>query len=54
MKRNSLRNKPTPTAPAFKVRDLIDDQLYDWSIGRNYLRLAPGQRMAHVMRVERP
>jgi starch synthase (maltosyl-transferring) len=40
------------TAPAFKVRDLLDDQLYDWSIGRNYLRLAPGQRMAHVMRVE--
>ena len=41
------------TAPAFKVRDLLDDQRYDWSIGRNYLRLAPGQRMAHVMRVER-
>jgi len=42
------------TAPAFKVRDLLDDQLYGWSIGRNYLRLAPGQRMAHVMRVEGP
>jgi starch synthase (maltosyl-transferring) len=42
------------TAPAFKVRDLLDDQLYNWSIGRNYVRLAPGQRMAHVMRVERP
>jgi starch synthase (maltosyl-transferring) len=42
------------TAPAFKVRDLLDDQLYDWSIGRNYLRLAPGNRMAHVMRVEGP
>jgi starch synthase (maltosyl-transferring) len=42
------------TAPAFRVRDLLDDQHYDWSIGRNYLRLAPGQRMAHVMRVERP
>lgn len=41
------------TAPAFRVRDLLDDQLYDWSIGRNYLRLAPGQRMAHLMRVER-
>ncbi len=26
---------------------------YDWSIGRNYVRLAPGNRMAHVMRVER-
>jgi starch synthase (maltosyl-transferring) len=42
------------TAPSFKVRDLLDDQVYDWSIGRNYVRLAPGQRMAHVMRVERP
>jgi starch synthase (maltosyl-transferring) len=41
------------TPPAFKVRDLLDDQVYDWSIGRNYVRLAPGQRMAHVMRVER-
>jgi starch synthase (maltosyl-transferring) len=41
------------TAPAFKVRDLLDDQRYDWSIGRNYVRLAPGQRMAHVMKVER-
>jgi len=41
------------TPPAFGVRDLLDDQHYDWSIGRNYVRLAPGQRMAHVMRVER-
>ncbi len=39
--------------PAYKVRDLLDDQVYDWSIGRNYVRLAPGNRMAHVMRVER-
>jgi starch synthase (maltosyl-transferring) len=41
------------TAPAFTVRDLLDDQTYDWTIGRNYVRLAPGNRMAHVMRVER-
>jgi starch synthase (maltosyl-transferring) len=40
------------TAPVFRVRDLLDGQLYDWTIGRNYARLAPGQRMAHVMRVE--
>jgi starch synthase (maltosyl-transferring) len=40
------------TPPAFRVRDLLDDQLYDWSIGRNYVRLAPGHRMAHLMRVE--
>jgi starch synthase (maltosyl-transferring) len=42
------------TPPSFPVRDLLDDQRYDWSIGRNYVRLAPGQRMAHMMRVERP
>jgi starch synthase (maltosyl-transferring) len=42
------------TPPAFRVRDLLDGQTYDWSIGRNYVRLAPGHRMAHVMRVERP
>ena len=41
------------TPPAFKVRDLLDEQTYDWTIGRNYVRLAPGQRMAHIMRVER-
>jgi starch synthase (maltosyl-transferring) len=40
------------TAPAFGVRDALDGQTYDWSIGRNYVRLAPGQRMAHVMVVE--
>ncbi|MDQ4129910.1 MAG: alpha-1,4-glucan--maltose-1-phosphate maltosyltransferase, partial [Actinomycetota bacterium] len=38
--------------PAFRVQDLLDGGDYDWGIGRNYVRLAPGERMAHVMRVE--
>ncbi|MFT3865671.1 MAG: alpha-1,4-glucan--maltose-1-phosphate maltosyltransferase [Solirubrobacterales bacterium] len=41
------------TPPAFAVRDLLDEQTYGWTIGRNYVRLAPGHRMAHLMRVER-
>ena len=38
--------------PAFEVEDLLDGARYTWRIGRNYVRLAPGERMAHVMRVE--
>ena len=38
---------------AFPVRDLLDDAVYEWTTGRNYLSLAPG-RMAHVLRVEPP
>ncbi len=37
--------------PAFHVRDQLSGQLYDWRIGRNYIRLGPGQ--SHVMAVER-
>ena len=38
--------------PTFRVRDLIDDTLYTWHVGRNYVRLEPGERQAHVLRVE--
>jgi starch synthase (maltosyl-transferring) len=38
--------------PAFEVEDLLDGGRYTWRIGRNYVRLAPGERMAHVLRVE--
>ncbi len=38
---------------AFPVRDLLDEAVYEWTTGRNYLSLAPG-RMAHVLRVEPP
>jgi starch synthase (maltosyl-transferring) len=37
--------------PVVHVRDLLTGALFDWRIGRNYLRLEPGQ--SHVLRVER-
>jgi starch synthase (maltosyl-transferring) len=37
--------------PAFGVEDLLDGARYDWRLGRNYVRLGPGERMAHVLRV---
>ncbi|HEY1275549.1 MAG TPA: alpha-1,4-glucan--maltose-1-phosphate maltosyltransferase [Thermoleophilaceae bacterium] len=36
--------------PVFAVEDLLDAERYDWRIGRNYVRLGPGERMAHVFR----
>jgi starch synthase (maltosyl-transferring) len=39
------------TAPAFHVEDLLSGERYDWRLGRNYVRLAPGQ--SHVMAVVR-
>jgi starch synthase (maltosyl-transferring) len=38
--------------PAFGVEDLLDGSRYDWRLGRNYVRLGPGERMAHLLRVE--
>jgi hypothetical protein len=38
--------------PTFRVRDLLDDTLYTWHVGRNYVLLEPGVRQAHVLRVE--
>ena len=38
--------------PTFRVRDLLDDTPYTWHVGRNYVRLEPGERQAHVLRVE--
>ena len=44
-----------PTAlglpPAFTVRDLLADENHAWRIGRNYIRLGPGQ--SHVLHVRR-
>jgi len=36
--------------PVFGVRDLLDDGRYEWRLGGNYVRLAPGR--AHLARVE--
>jgi starch synthase (maltosyl-transferring) len=38
--------------PAFTVEDLLSGEHYQWHIGHNYVRLQPGQRQAHVNRVE--
>ena len=36
--------------PAFAVEDTLDGGRYDWRLGRNYVRLGPAERMAHVLR----
>jgi starch synthase (maltosyl-transferring) len=36
-------------APAYPVRDLLTDERWTWRIGRNYVRLGPGQ--SHVLRI---
>jgi starch synthase (maltosyl-transferring) len=38
--------------PAFTAHDLLSDERYAWRIGQNFVRLAPGWRMAHVLTVE--
>lgn len=37
--------------PVFTVRDLLDGSEYHWRLGGNYVRLAPGERQAHVFEV---
>jgi starch synthase (maltosyl-transferring) len=39
----------TGLPPAYRVRDLLGDAEWTWHIGRNYVRLAPGD--AHVLRI---
>jgi starch synthase (maltosyl-transferring) len=36
--------------PVFPGRDLLDDSRYEWRLGGNYVKLAPGR--AHIVRVE--
>jgi len=38
--------------PIFTVHDVLADERYQWRIGRNYVRLEPGVRQAHVCAVE--
>jgi starch synthase (maltosyl-transferring) len=38
--------------PSFTAHDLLTDERYLWRIGANYVRLEPGIRQAHVVRVE--
>jgi starch synthase (maltosyl-transferring) len=38
--------------PSFTAHDLLTDERYQWRIGPNYVRMEPGVRQAHVIRVE--
>jgi starch synthase (maltosyl-transferring) len=38
--------------PAFPVHDLLTDDHFQWRIGPNYVRIVPGERQAHLLRVE--
>jgi len=35
----------------FDVRDLLTDEIWSWTPVGNYVRLAPGERQAHVLLV---
>ncbi len=37
--------------PAFAAEDLLDGEFYNWRVGGNYVRLDPGERAGHVLRV---
>jgi starch synthase (maltosyl-transferring) len=39
----------TGLPPAYPVRDVLSDATWTWRIGRNYVKLAPGQ--SHVLRI---
>jgi starch synthase (maltosyl-transferring) len=39
-------------APSFTGHDLLSGERFQWRIGPNYVRLEPGVRQAHVIRVE--
>ena len=36
---------------SFPVRDLLTDETFTWNTGRNYVKLEPGKRQAHVFQV---
>jgi len=37
--------------PAFGVEDLLSGEVFDWRLGRNYVRLDPNFRTAHILSV---
>jgi hypothetical protein len=41
----------TGLPPAYRVRDLLGETDWTWHIGRNYVRLEPGQ--SHLLRIHR-
>jgi starch synthase (maltosyl-transferring) len=38
--------------PSFAVVDVLTDETFTWKTGRNYVKLEPGTRQAHVLRVD--
>jgi hypothetical protein len=38
--------------PVLEVRDLLGGERFSWRLGRNFVRLDPAQRAAHVLLVE--
>jgi starch synthase (maltosyl-transferring) len=40
--------------PSFAVEDRLTGERFRWQVGRNYVRLAPGDRPAHVLSVVGP
>ena len=40
--------------PAFAVVDLLSGERFDWRLGRNFVRLDPGVRAAHLLLVQAP
>jgi starch synthase (maltosyl-transferring) len=40
-------------APSFTVYDELSGERFHWRIGQNYVGLTPGDRQAHVLRVQR-
>ncbi len=41
-------------SPAFTVTDLLSGESFDWWLGRNYFRLDPTRRVAHILDVVQP
>jgi starch synthase (maltosyl-transferring) len=39
--------------PTFDVVDLLTEERFTWQVGRNYVRLEPGARAAHILQVQR-
>ncbi len=38
--------------PAFTLTDLLSGEEYEWHLGRNYVRLDPAYRVAHLFSVK--
>ena len=40
--------------PVFDTVDLLGGERFSWRLGRNFVRLDPGERAAHLLAVEPP